>query len=102
MPQTETPYIYIVLDGVLRLHTPSGIMDYMAGQYSISKIDTPMYGSILTFSDRHDFLAVSVEIPASDIITTILNLDNDLTEKIINAQLESDMGKQNILPSDIL
>lgn len=50
MPQTETPYLYIVLDGVLRLHTPSGIMDYMAGQYSISKIDTPMYGSILTFS----------------------------------------------------
>lgn len=91
MPQTETPYLYLVLDGVLRLHTPSGILDYITGQYSISKIDTPIYGSILTFSDQHDFLAVAVEIPASDIITTILNLDNDLTEKIINAQLENQM-----------
>lgn len=27
MPQTERPYLYIVLDGVLRLHTPSGMMD---------------------------------------------------------------------------
>lgn len=89
MPQTENPYLYIVLDGVLRLHTPSGIMDYMAGQYSISKIDTPMSGSIFTYSSQHDFLAVSVEIPASDIITTILDLDNDLTDKIIHAQLEN-------------
>lgn len=91
MPQTEIPYLYLVLDGVLRLHTPSGIMDYIPGQYSISKIDTPLTGTILTFSDQCDFLAVAVEIPASDIITTILDLDNDLIEKIVSAQLESSM-----------
>lgn len=33
MPQMENPYLYIVLDGILRLHTPSGIMDYIAGQF---------------------------------------------------------------------
>lgn len=44
MPRTEHPYLYIVLDGALRLHTPSGMMDYMAGQYSISRIDTPRPG----------------------------------------------------------
>lgn len=32
MPQTENPYLYLVLEGTLRLYTPSGIMDYMAGQ----------------------------------------------------------------------
>lgn len=37
MPQTDHPYLYLVLDGVLRLHTPSGILDYVAGQCSISK-----------------------------------------------------------------
>ena len=41
MPQREWPYLYLVLDGVLRLHTPSGMLDYMAGQYSISQIDIP-------------------------------------------------------------
>lgn len=36
MPQLESFYIYVVLDGSIRLYTPSGIMDYLAGQYSIS------------------------------------------------------------------
>jgi len=60
MPQTENPYLYIVLDGMLRLYTPSGIMDYMAGQYSVSKIDTPLSGTVLTFSKQQDFLALAV------------------------------------------
>lgn len=28
---------FFVLDGMLKLHTPSKIMDYIAGQYSVSK-----------------------------------------------------------------
>lgn len=89
MPESENPYVYIVLDGALRLYTPSGIMDYMSGQYSVSKIDTPLYGNVLAFSERKDFLSVSVELTVNDIITTILNIDNDLTEKIMNETLES-------------
>ena len=58
MPLVENPYLYIVLDGMLRLHTPSGIMDYMAGQYSISRIDTPFMGTVLNFSEQQDFLAL--------------------------------------------
>ena len=54
-PRTENPYLYLVLDGMLRLYTPSGIMDYMAGQYSISQIDTPLSGTVLTFSEQRDF-----------------------------------------------
>lgn len=34
MPQTENFYIYTVLDGSIRLFTPSGIMDYVPGQKS--------------------------------------------------------------------
>lgn len=36
MPGTDHPYLYIVLDGMLRLYTPSGIMDYMAGQLFVN------------------------------------------------------------------
>lgn len=88
MPQTERPYLYVVLDGVLRLHTPSGMMDYMAGQYSISQIDTPLSGTALAFSDHQDFLAVSVEFRPSQVIQTILSLDNELTERIMSEQME--------------
>lgn len=89
MPLVEIPYLYIVLDGMLRLHTPSGIMDYMVGQYSVSKIDTPLMGTVLNFSEQQDFLALSIEFTVNDVITTVLSLDNDLTEKIMNEQLES-------------
>lgn len=89
MPLTPNPYLYIVLDGMLRLHAPSGIMDYMAGQYSISKIDTPLMGTVLNFSKQHDFLALAIEFTVNDVITTVLSLDNNLTETIMNEQLES-------------
>ena len=88
MPNTNHPYLYIVLDGMLRLYTPSGMMDYMAGQYSLSKIDTPLSGTVLTFSQQQDFLALSVEFTTNDVITAVLDLDNDLTEKIMNQTME--------------
>lgn len=89
MPLAPNPYLYIVLDGMIRLHTPSGIMDYMVGQYSVSKIDTPVMGTVLNFSEQQDYLALSIELTVNDVITTVLSLDNDLTEKIMNEQLES-------------
>lgn len=83
MPKIENPYLYLVLDGTLQLHTPSGIMDYMAGQYSISKIDTPLYGTVLSFSEHHDFLAIALELTNYDVIASVLDLDNTLIEKIM-------------------
>lgn len=96
MPQMENPYLYIVLDGMLRLYTPSGIMDYMAGQYSVSKIDTPLSGTVLAFSDQQDFLAISMEFLPSDVIQTILQLDNELTERIMS----EDLSEQEMTLSD--
>lgn len=90
MPRTENPYLYLVLDGMLRLYTPSGIMDYMAGQYSISQIDTPLSGTVLTFSEQRDFLALSVEFTAHEVVTAILGLDNELTDKIMGEKLEEE------------
>lgn len=55
----------------------------MAGQYSISKIDSPLYGTVLSFSEQHDFLAVALKITNNDVITSMLDLDNALTEKIV-------------------
>ncbi len=90
MPKIENPYLYIVLDGMLRLYTPSGIMDYMAGQYSVSKIDTPLSGTVLAFSEQYDFLALAVEFTPNDVITEILDLDNELTERIMGEKLNEE------------
>lgn len=88
MPKTEHPYLYIVLDGMLRLHTPSGMMDYMGGQYSVSKIDTPRSGTVLVPSSRQDFLALSVEFTVHEVITTVLALDHDLIESIMSEHMD--------------
>lgn len=88
MPQTDNPYLYIVVDGMLRLYTPSGIMDYMAGQYSVSKIDTPLSGTVLAFSEKQDLLAAVIEFTVNDAITTVLDIDNALMDKIMNAKMK--------------
>jgi AraC-like DNA-binding protein len=87
MPRSETPYLYMVVDGALRLYTPSGIMDYMAGQYSVSKIDTPLYGTVLSFAKTGDFYALSLEMSVQEVIDAILDLDKELTAKIVEETL---------------
>lgn len=88
MPQTENLYIYTVLDGSIRLFTPSGIMDYLPGQFSVSKIDTPTAGHVLTFSESGRFLALVVELTMNDVISVLLDLDGNLAEQIANDQLD--------------
>lgn len=100
MPQTENPYLYIVLDGALRLYTPSGIMDYMAGQYSVSKIDTPLSGTVLAFSKQQDFLALAVEFTPNDVITEVLELDNELTERIMGEKMKEE--EMSVSDSEVL
>ena len=66
-------------------------MDYLPGQYSISKIDTPASGHVLTFSEKDDFLALSIEITLNDVISVLLDLDGNIAEKIANDQLDAKM-----------
>lgn len=88
MPETAVPYIYLILEGSLRLHTPGGIMDYLPGQYSVSAIDTPVSGQVLTYGDKKDFLALSIEFTLDDVISVILDIDGNLAEKIMNSELD--------------
>lgn len=90
MPQTQTPYIFFVLDGELRLYTPSGIMDYVTGQYSVSAIDTPERAYILAFSRQHDFLAASVEFTANDMMNIVISLDDELIAHILADDLDEE------------
>ena len=90
MPQEQMSYIFFVLDGELRLYTPSGMMDYVAGQYSISAIDTPKRGYVLSFSEHQDFLSAAVSFTANDVMNVMINLDDTLIAKILDDTLEDD------------
>lgn len=89
MPRRDNYYIYLVLDGSVRLYTPSGIMDYIPGQYSISKIDTPTSGYVLTLSEKEDFLALVIELTLNDVISVLLDIDGDFAEKIASAKIDN-------------
>lgn len=91
MPDSATPYIWLVADGSMRLHTPSGIMDYLPGQYSVSAIDTPIAGQVLTRSEYQDFIAVSVAFTLDDVISVILDIEGDLTERIMQSDLDAEV-----------
>lgn len=88
MPQVPTPYIFFILDGELRLHTPEGIMDYVAGQYSISAIDTPEKGYVLAFSEQQDFISASVAFTANDVMNILIALDDPLITHILTGDLD--------------
>lgn len=94
MPDLELPYLFFVLDGALRLYTPSGILDYRAGQYSISKIDTPLSGKAVAFSENGDLLALSVAFTAFDVISVVLELEEPLLESIMDGAMEEERAAQ--------
>lgn len=87
MPKSDNPYIYMIVQGSIRLHTPNGIMDYISGQYSVSAIDTPISAEVLAFSERHEFTAISIDFSFEEVISVILSLDNSLLEQILNSGL---------------
>lgn len=89
MPKIENPYLYLVVDGEMRLYTPSGIMDYMEGQYSISAIDTPNSGYVMAFSEQNDFLALAIEFTIDDVISVMIELNENLIKKIMNLKLSN-------------
>ena len=95
MPESEDPYLFLVVDGSIRLYTPSGILDYGAGQYSISKIDTPLSGKAVAFSQRGDLLLLSVSFTAHDVIV-VLDLEEPLLEKITSGTI----GEEDIVQAD--
>lgn len=102
MPQRENFYIYTVLDGSIRLFTPSGIMDYIPGQFSVSKIDTPMSGHVLIFSENGYFLALVIALTLNDVISVLLDLDGDLAEQIADSKLDSTVmsaSDENVIAS---
>lgn len=88
MPQLGTPYIYFVLDGEFCLYTPGGTLDYVAGQYSVSAIDTPEHGYVLAFSEQQDFLAASVDFTANNVMSVIISLNDELTAQILDDTLD--------------
>lgn len=87
MPEAGPPYLYLLAAGSMRLHTPSGMMDYVAGQYSVSAIDTPSSGHVLAFSEEDDFLALSIRFTLDDVISVVLDMDGDLPEQIIGGRI---------------
>ena len=86
-PHLGSPYVYIVVDGSIRLHTPSGMLDYVPGQYSISEIDTPSTGYVQSFSRQGDFLALAITFTTSDVVSVMLDLDRALADQITGAGL---------------
>lgn len=87
MPESPKPYLYIIVSGMLRLHTLSGILDYVPGQYSLSSIDSPLSGRSITASSDSEFIAVFVELSPDDVISVMLDMDDEFSQKVFQSGL---------------
>lgn len=80
LPQTDIPYVYIVLEGGIQLHNPEGTVNYKAGDYFISNITTASEGII----SGNKFSAIAISFLPDEVISVLLELDNKLLNKIFN------------------
>lgn len=87
IPESSKPYLYLIVKGMLRLHTISGILDYVPGQYSLSDIDSPLSGQCITASTDSPFIAVQIEMSIDDVISVMLDIDDKSNEKIFEGQI---------------
>ena len=73
----------------MRLHTHNGIMDYLPGQYSVSAIDTPIFGQVFSDGISGEFLAVIIRFTYNDAISVLMDIDGDLVARIMKSGLST-------------
>lgn len=84
LPNTTDPYLFVVVNGTLRLHSACGISDYEPGQYFASAITSPETGEFLSDSTPAPFIALLIELSVDDVISVILDIDGDLPERLFS------------------
>lgn len=92
---SDTPFVFYTADGSVRLHTPYGIMDYIAGQYSLSSVDMPFCGEILERSDRGDLPALKVCFTAEEVLSVAVSCEGDPAEQIAGDRLPESFREQS-------
>ncbi|ANY66199.1 hypothetical protein BBD42_06775 [Paenibacillus sp. BIHB 4019] len=89
IPDTPNPFIYLVVNGTMRLHFATGVSDYAPGQYLISAIDSPKSGMALSASQSSPFLALYIEFSVDDIVSVMLDMEADFMGKIFEKEMAS-------------
>lgn len=90
LPHSDTPSLLLAVAGILRLHTPAGIMDYMPGQCSATSIDTPKRGSLLAPSEEGDLIVLSLEVPLSEVTAVMIDLDDEALDEVLEKRISPD------------
>lgn len=80
LPQTECPYLYVVLSGTISLNFPDEHLVYNRGDYFLSNILTPLKGTVIKTSPD-EFSALSVDFYPDEIISVLLEMESKRTKK---------------------
>lgn len=94
LPELNKPYIFYIANGSIRLHTPSEILDYVSGQYSVSTIDMPFNGQVIVLSENNDFLALSIEFTVDEVFSVLISFGGNLAQQITNNTLSAAFKEQ--------
>lgn len=89
IPDTPNPFIYLVVNGTMRLHFATGISDYVPGQYLISSIDSPKSGLALSASSASPFLALYIEFSIDEIVSVMLDTEADFMGSVFEKEMKT-------------
>lgn len=84
LPDMGNPYIFLVVNGNMRLYNENGFSDYSPGQYFISAINSPRTAETFSVLSENTFAALLIEFSLDDVISVMLDIDGDLPEKIFD------------------
>ena len=87
LPDIPNPYLFLVLNGTIRLSSADCINSYEPGQYFFPAIDSPRVGEALSASREMPFVALLIELSVDDVISVMLDIDSDLPEKLFDEKV---------------
>ena len=86
MPDTPNPFVWVVVDGVMRLRSDDDFEDFHAGRFLAPPISKPVSAQALSVSEESPFLALSIVFCVEDVISVMLDIDGDLPERLSDAR----------------
>lgn len=97
LPDSLNLFILLVVNGSMRLNLSTSIKDYLPGQCLISSLDSPVNGHAISASKYSPFLALSMDFSVEEVVSVLLDIDDNLLDRLFEGEMFTDDCQQSDL-----
>jgi len=78
-PDTHTTFAYLVIDGAVRIASPSGEVEYSPGQYFVSSNTKGIAARVVAVADKAKHLALRFDFSTEDVVSVLRDMNDECT-----------------------